>query len=177
MLRDFEMKKRNVDTDSSVKCTIKLASSLKEIYEKENELTLPEKISDKGLSEQVRVTADKLRIDNTILWGFFNTPLNSLVSHLQNILHNGNIMKNVSTILLVSGFGESKLVQRKVQTHLKTKRVLTPRDAGLAVVKGAVVFGHEPRIISARVMKYTYGFKLHLPFNAKKNMIKIKHLC
>lgn len=166
LLRDFETKKRNTDVDNTSKCTFKLALSLLNIYGEENEISLSDKISRLGLNEQVRVVGDKFRIDSTILCSFFESPVKELIRHLQDILHERN-MKNVSTILLAGGFGESKFVQRELKAHLNTKRILTPYDAGLVVVKGAVVFGHNSKIISDRVMKYTYGFKVHVAFNER----------
>ena len=44
--------------------------------------------------------------------------------------------------------------------ELQEKRnltVLVPKDAGVAVVQGAVVFGRQPGNITSRILKYTYG--------------------
>ncbi|XP_045189727.2 heat shock 70 kDa protein 12A-like [Mercenaria mercenaria] len=168
LLRDFETKKRNVNCEEESKITFRLAASLMKIYEEEIKDDLQEKISNAGLNEQVRFTGDKLRVDVSIVKSWFDKPINNLISHLQEIFHEKS-MKTVSTVLLVGGFGESQLVQKKMQEQLKTKRILTPHEAGLSVVKGAVVFGQTPKKISSRVVLHTYGFKVHVAFNKSKH--------
>jgi hypothetical protein len=36
-------------------------------------------------------------------------------------------------------------------------KIVVPSDAGLAVLKGAVIYGHDPTVISQRVCRNTYG--------------------
>lgn len=38
-------------------------------------------------------------------------------------------------------------------------------EAGLAVAKGAVLFGHDPDIIFSRTCRYTYGHEIAVPFD------------
>jgi hypothetical protein len=42
---------------------------------------------------------------------------------------------------------------------------LAPEDAELAVLKGAVLFGHKPDYIVARIARYTYGVEVDDYFN------------
>lgn len=54
-------------------------------------------------------------------------------------------MKDVPSIILVlvGGFAESPMLQAAITNAFKDKKkVIVPRDAGLAVLKGAVLFGH-----------------------------------
>jgi hypothetical protein len=37
--------------------------------------------------------------------------------------------------------------------------VIIPEDAGLAVLKGAVQFGFNPKVINPRISRFTYGVK------------------
>jgi len=69
-------------------------------------------------------------------------------------------MKDVDTILLVGGFGECKLVQKAVTKAVGRRTVIVPDEAGLAVLKGAVKFGHQPRLVSSRRVKYTYVYNI-----------------
>jgi hypothetical protein len=43
--------------------------------------------------------------------------------------------------------------------------VIVPEDAELAVLKGAVLFGHKPDYIAARIARYTYGVDTRRDFN------------
>ncbi|WAQ99230.1 hypothetical protein MAR_023603 [Mya arenaria] len=42
---------------------------------------------------------------------------------------------------------------------MKEKEARVPPESGLAVLNGAVLFGHEPTIIASRKTKFTYGLK------------------
>lgn len=72
----------------------------------------------------------------------------------------------MSSILLVGGFAESPMLQVAIKKAFIDKKVIVPQDAGLAVLKGAVLYGHEPKTISLRVCKYTYGIKALVIFDS-----------
>lgn len=44
---------------------------------------------------------------------------------------------------MVGGFSESPITLDVVKNAFPTKRVIVPEEAGLAVLKGAVLFGHQ----------------------------------
>lgn len=50
-------------------------------------------------------------------------------------------------------------LQNRIKTHFKSKRIIIPDDASLSVLKGAVIFGHDSRIVSSRVLKCSYGIE------------------
>jgi hypothetical protein len=50
------------------------------------------------------------------------------------------------------------------KTSPPNQTLIIPQEAGLAVLKGAVLFGFEPRIISTRICKATYGVKTNSAF-------------
>lgn len=103
---------------------------------------------------------------------------------MQELLRHSNVI-DVSSIILVGGFAESLMLQAAIKNAFKDKKkkVIVPRDAGLAVLKGAVLFGHQPKTISARVCKYTYGIGTTVKFNcflhpeSKKIKENDKELC
>lgn len=109
-----------------------------------------------GLADKVIITSDKLRIDVTVVMSWFESPINKTIAHMKKLLSEDK-MKAVKQILIVGGFGECKLVQEKIRRQFQNKTVIVPNEAGLAVLKGAVRFGHLPQLVSSRVMKYTYG--------------------
>ncbi|KAJ7353764.1 hypothetical protein OS493_032635 [Desmophyllum pertusum] len=61
-------------------------------------------------------------------------------------------------MLLVGGFADSALLREEVTSEFSLKyRVLIPRNAAIAVVQGAVLFGKNPDKITERVVSTTYG--------------------
>jgi hypothetical protein len=45
------------------------------------------------------------------------------------------------------------------------RKFIIPMEAGLAVCKGAVLFGHDPDVILSRICRYTYGQDICKPFD------------
>lgn len=79
-----------------------------------------------------------------------------IVDHLKELFMHPAV-KDVSSILLVGGFAESLMLQTAIREAFINKKVIIPKEAGLAVLKGAVICGHAPEKISGRVCRYTYG--------------------
>lgn len=75
------------------------------------------------------------------------------------------------------------MLQTAIREAFKSKNVIIPQEAGLAVLKGAVLCGHEPQKISGRVCRYTYGVEVFDEFDKtihpqfKKVMINNKEQC
>jgi hypothetical protein len=58
------------------------------------------------------------------------------------------------------------MLRHAVETAFPGKTIIIPQESGLAVLKGAVQYGYEPRIISTRVCKFTYGVRTNSKFEA-----------
>ncbi|RUS19399.1 LOW QUALITY PROTEIN: hypothetical protein BC937DRAFT_87552, partial [Endogone sp. FLAS-F59071] len=82
--------------------------------------------------------------------------------------------QRLSAIFLVGGFGSSNyLYQRVLETFSsRVPKILTPPRAGLAVVRGAVYFGLNPRTVISRVSRRTYGINAGLPFDSLRDPIE-----
>lgn len=46
----------------------------------------------------------------------------------------------------------------------------------MAVLKGAVIFGHNPELISERICPRTYGITVNVPYDDKKHPERLKCL-
>ncbi|KAG1140410.1 hypothetical protein G6F37_001775 [Rhizopus arrhizus] len=79
--------------------------------------------------------------------------------------------QNVSCIFLVGGFGSSNYLFQRVQETFqnRAKQILCPPRAPLAVVRGAVYSGLNPRLITSRVSRRTYGINAGLPFDESRD--------
>ncbi|VDI02849.1 Hypothetical predicted protein [Mytilus galloprovincialis] len=54
------------------------------------------------------------------------------------------------------------------------KHVTVPDEAGIAVLKGAVLFGYKPDSISSRITRYTYGVEVVRIFDESKDSLRRK---
>jgi hypothetical protein len=52
--------------------------------------------------------------------------------------------------------------------------VICPSDAVAAILKGAVMFGHNQELISERICPRTYGISVSAPFDNRKHPNKLK---
>lgn len=85
----------------------------------------------------------------------FEKVFNNITSHLKSILE---LVADIKYVILVGGFSSLRILQQRIKEKLPSSvRVITVRECWLAVVMGAVLFGHDSSLIASRRMKYTYG--------------------
>lgn len=174
VLRDFETKKRSITANSDGKMTFKIPAVLKDCAESKGNVmkTLVENSPYKGRMTWIN---DKIRIEKTLAKSLFDDAINNLSEYVKTLLEEP-LISDLDAVLLVGGFGESELVRAAFQKFVRC-RLVVPSDAGLAVLKGAVRFGHFPEIVSARVARYTYGREAWPTFDAKLHDEGRKVLC
>lgn len=102
---------------------------------------------------QILLVGHKMRVDPVIMKSFFKTAVETIVLEISNVLQNLE-RTNLNTILLVGGFSESPLVQKIIRQNFPDMHIISPEDPVLAVLKGAVLFGHKPDFITSRFTRY-----------------------
>ncbi|XP_033743555.1 heat shock 70 kDa protein 12A-like [Pecten maximus] len=163
LFREFETKKRTITTDFGNKVTLRIPFQLSESFEEEFGASLKETIKQTNFKGKMNWTGDKLKVDPDIIRELFTLSASSIVEHVRDLLKK-EACRNVSTLLMVGGFSECVLIQDAIRKNFPDKRVIIPEDAGLAVVKGAVLFGHNPLTIVSRKSKFTYGISISRRF-------------
>ncbi|XP_052083292.1 heat shock 70 kDa protein 12B-like isoform X4 [Mytilus californianus] len=163
LFREFETVKRKTKPTQSAKINFTVPFvALNTLCEKELGETFPHAVSSCSLKDKISLRGDKLRFDVDVFYALFSKSLEDIVSHISRII---KLNKSVSLLLLVGGLSESAILQHAIRKEFPDKRIIIPEDAGLSVLKGAVLFGHNPDYISSRVMRYTYGFRTVEMFN------------
>ncbi|KAL3878427.1 hypothetical protein ACJMK2_030777 [Sinanodonta woodiana] len=153
MEADFERKKRHIGIDSKG-TIIRLPNSVSKKFKKiKGEKLDDEWIRNNGFQDKVKILEDKLILDPELIRSFFDTSLDSIVEHLQKILNT----TDVGTIFLVGGFAESPLVCETIRQKFSGKTIVCHDDAGVCVLQGAVLYGHDPKIVVTRICRNTYG--------------------
>jgi hypothetical protein len=155
LLRDFETKKRSITRDNEGKITFKLPLSLCKLAELD-EIKIATKIARLHDKTKYSWIGDKLRIEKVVAKALFAPPLERLITHVKKMFEEPEI-QDVDAILLVGGFSECDLVTEAFEQSFPDKRRLIPKDAGLAVLKGAVRFGHHFDAFSTRIARFTIG--------------------
>ncbi|XP_052784409.1 heat shock 70 kDa protein 12A-like [Mya arenaria] len=162
--------KRIFDTVKTKHFIVRVSASLRKLAKKHSKQSLEDRIAALDIQENsiTPKACDKLKIVGTIIQSWFKRPIDMLIQHIRSFLAEAK-MKRVQTVVLVGGFGESPYVQERIKNEIPAVRMIVPEDAGLAVLNGAVRFGHNPAIVCSRIMKYTYGTKVFSEFDEKKH--------
>lgn len=110
--------------------------------------------------DKVKIANGKLTIKEIAVKDMFQPVISKMISHLKDLFQNPNV-SNIKTIFVVGGFGQCAALQHQIKQAFGTsRRVLIPEEANLCVLKGAVMFGHQPNFITTRIAKYTYALLL-----------------
>ena len=159
VMQTFEIKKRRVSPDLNTVETIKIPATLASTFKEMNNMDIS-KISNipSHLKGKITFTNDKIRVQPEVLKDLFTDVCEEICQKAKEFFQSIREHR-IEKILMVGGFSESAMLQAKVRETFPTACVIIPEDAGLAVLKGAVLFGHNPKMITARVCKYSYGIR------------------
>eukprot|EP00105_Crassostrea_gigas_P014864 XP_011431685.1 PREDICTED: heat shock 70 kDa protein 12B [Crassostrea gigas] len=175
LFRGFEMKKRQkLDEKSQTgKMNLAISATFLEKYGEQIGLNISQRTKETRYGKLLKWAGDKMRMDKVLFQSFFNPSCEEIVSHVKKVLSEQKV-KGTKIILMVGGFSESVIVQDAVRKAFPECRVVVPHEAGLAVLKGAVLFGHDPSVVASRVAKFTYGIECSELFDPKKHDSKRK---
>ncbi|KAH3737743.1 hypothetical protein DPMN_044337 [Dreissena polymorpha] len=165
-MRDFELTKRETKCKlaTSQQIVIWIPLKLSEIVQELTGSQLKDLIERSSYKSQVCIERDKLKCDANIISALFDDPVKSIVDHLTTLLSKYDT-NQINNIVMVGGFSESPLLQEAVRNAFPGMLLTIPHDAGLAVLKGAVMFGHNKRQIVSRISRYTYGICCNMLYN------------
>ena len=161
--RNFEIKKKSALPQMEKQTIMKIPTSFFQLFHKTTNKRVEDRIAESSYAGAIKVTLDKLIMESKVFQGLFTKSVNKTIRHLKNTFL-GKGMEEITAILMVGGFSDSKILQDAVKTEFKPTAVICPVDAVTAVLKGAVLFGHDPKAIAARVLKFTYGYEAAVPF-------------
>ncbi|KAK3600520.1 hypothetical protein CHS0354_028720 [Potamilus streckersoni] len=173
LFRDFEVKKRKIQpSQTSDNFVIALPVTLTELLQEDTGLGLKDAIGHSEYSGQIKtIRGNKLKIESSLMAELFSDSVNNIVRHLNDLLFNSHL-SDIKTILMVGGLAESPCVQHNVRKIFPQMNIIVPAEPSLAVLKGAVLFGHRPKSIVERVSRYTYGTSITEIFDPKKHPLE-----
>ena len=166
LTRDFERKKKTFKISSEELNSVKLSIpySLIEKVEAEKKRTFAEVIATSKYNEQLRFKREKLTINSVLFMNMFKEPIQKIIHEIRTIFQHERC-SDVSAIMMVGGFSEADVLQSAVQKAFTNIEVFIPVDGSLSVLKGAVIYGHNPQVVSSRVCNFTYGIEMLEPFD------------
>ncbi|XP_060599222.1 heat shock 70 kDa protein 12B-like [Ruditapes philippinarum] len=97
-----------------------------------------------------------MKISNKVFVQLFDASVTKTVGHLKSVLSDGSL-QDVRVLLMIGGYSESPVLQHAVLEALSGTEVVIPACASSVVLRGALIYGHNPSSISEMILKYTYG--------------------
>ena len=164
MLRAFENRKRSLKpSNEGIKITICSVKDLLDLYKDSHNEDITKEIQNHPNAKQIEFVARKIRVDFQLFRSLFSPCTDQIVKHIKDLVKKPAIC-DTKVFLLVGGFSQSDIVYNAVKSALPNATVINPPESGLAVLKGAVIFGHSPVAVSSRIAKYSYGVNISPPF-------------
>lgn len=158
LCHEFEVKKRSITSDLTTDIVITLPYTLVEFTVKHCK-SVQSAISKSSYTNSVSFsTPQKLIVNPEVFRNLFKPTIDALIGHLDKLFKDPNLF-DLRHIIMVGGFSECELVQTAMRKAFPNKKTIIPDEAGLAVLRGAVLFGHQPKKISKRILKKTYGIE------------------
>ena len=108
----------------------------------------------------------KLVLKSAAVMRLFNPVIEQIINHTKEIVED-TFLAPFDYILMVGGFSECKLLQEAMTKEFGGNglKILVPNSAQLAVMKGAVLFGHTPTQVTTRIARRSYGGKVRRQFD------------
>lgn len=143
LLKDFEMKKMTISPNLNESVTFKVPKSLSDTFSERNPRSnIMDVTSNSKYKDQLTWIDHKIRMEAHLVKTLFDEICKQIVDYLKDLFM-VSALKDVSCILLVGGFAESLMLQTAIKEAFKN--VIIPKEAGLAMLKGAVLFGQKFR--------------------------------
>lgn len=171
VMKDFEVKKRGMDPKRENRMSLKIPTVFRETVKNMHNKSIEDLVQSSTYVDKVEFTGDKMRLHYSLARGFFKPAIDSIVVHVRSVLKDPQ-SKGVEAIVMVGGFSECLILQEAVRETFSDLQIIIPDEPGLAVLKGAVIFGHKPAAIKQRISKYTYGTDVYCPVTEVIDMLQ-----
>ena len=177
LCRMFEFKKKTVEPAKKDKITMKLPVTLNDMVKDETRQEIRDRVAESRYSNMIHFAGgDRVRYEASLIQSLFKESVDKTVSHVKSLLRDKNA-RDVKAILMVGGFSESPMLQHAIKKAFPRLKVIIPKEASSAILRGAVIFGHNPTSISQRVLKKTYGIESTKSFDEAVHDEKYKVQC
>lgn len=160
LFEDFENKKRSCRKGQV--CTLKIPFSFNEECLETLGADVATLINNSKYKDTFIWRCDRMRIYS--FETFFQSACDGIIKLLDKLFQSPKL-KDVNKILMVGGFSESCIFQEALRDAFPTCQVVVPGEPGLAVLRGAVVFGLYSGSVSCRISKHTYGVDMDARFD------------
>jgi molecular chaperone DnaK (HSP70) len=174
ILKHFEMLKRKFNPGVEERSRLQLsylgeelsAGRLGELVKEYNKKVDP--------SMQVKQRgASSIDLPGGLMLTFFKPLFDNIKSKVKQLIEAAEGKNSpVNFIFMVGGFSESPFLKAEIKKNFEENfniNVLVPRRPQVSVIRGACMFGLNPRSITSRISKLTYGINTLTTFDPSKH--------
>lgn len=162
LITNFEEKKRLLDSKGDKPIYFQIPQFLKSSTEKSWDCSLEEHFAKLNIAGVQVKKRGKLFLPSSFLLETCFLPIaKDVFDELQRILTKHG---DIDCVVAVGGLAQSPAVVSEIRKYAGDIPVYVPFDSSLAVVSGAVLYGHDKNVIKARVCPYSYGIQSMRPF-------------
>ncbi|KAL3878758.1 hypothetical protein ACJMK2_031089, partial [Sinanodonta woodiana] len=158
IIRDLDVKKRYISSDSNNRISIRIPRALERIYNENTGERVQDAVEQSPFRGKIQLSIDRMRFDAELFRSLFKNYISSITNHIENICEKAEV-KGTSTFLMIGKLSECPLVQESVIQAFPKAKVVIPKETYLAVLKGAVILGHKIGLTC------DYNFQLQEPTN------------
>ena len=165
LMKDFEVVKKAIDKNlKAVKIKIpKVLINLAQVYHSvKSEQELSEKIKSSKFGEHFKLSKQHLEIDSEFTFAMFDYTAKKIGFELQDL------SPKFDTVILTGGL--ASVVKIKLRDLMNGQKVVVPLENSLCVTMGAVLYGHDEKVVRSRISNLTYGIKQKVPYNETKHI-------
>ena len=175
LLSVFEAKKRGFSPHKQLSVNLSLPFVFIEQYLKKTGKSIEATVSEYENAGVQWSHQGTLRLLPSVMMSLFEPVINAIIHHVQKLLLVPEL-SNIDYLFLVGGFAESAVLQEAIRNAFRASNipVIIPQDVSLTILKGAVMFGHNPTIVRVRRSALTYGVGCLNRFVPGKNPLEKK---
>ncbi|XP_035208613.1 heat shock 70 kDa protein 12A-like isoform X3 [Stegodyphus dumicola] len=154
----FEARKRNASPFKITPINMALPYSFVNSYKKIKNTTMDAALKKYGHKDIKWSSQGMLRMEPSVMMNLFQPTLDAIRRHVAQVLDTCDSSGDISYLFLVGGFAESTILQKTIRDAFSDRlKVIIPQGVSLAILKGAVLFGIDPTVVSSRRSRLTYG--------------------
>ena len=175
ILKHFEMLKRKFSPGKDERSRLQLSylgedlssARLKELIDEWNEK------NDEKTIELKKRGASGVDIPPELMKSFFMPLFEKITDKVGELIDDAISTKGetINFIFMVGGFSESPYLKAVIKEAFEKEdlHILVPRRPQVSVIRGACMFGINPRSITSRISKKTYGINTLTTFDPEKH--------
>lgn len=173
-IRKLEILKRGVGKREKPTINMSLPiTALNDLCKKFGKGSFSAAVSQSDYNNYLEIKRNVLQVHMTLAKEKFKSVTDKIVKEIKNVLTRVEC-STIDTFYVVGGCAESSIIQEAIKDSFKDKCIVTPEEPTLAVLKGAVLFGHTPDFVTSRVTRFAYGRRIRPIFNELEHNINRK---